>query len=254
MEYIRNPNCECQKYLDFDDITNRLKERSSIKEYFLGGYIHEKDSSRECNCHKTWRLNNRYEILAHQKGLPTISKLEELPYLGDTAMYSKFYAIPDIMESKPEHKNTIFYCLGGRVSQKTTSAAKLILKICQMGKYPEYFIFNDLIQDLNENDNKASLQKIRDADYLIIDDCFTADVINFRSCYNLILTEILKRKKPTILFSRKSFDEISSNTHYDKDLVDDLKGRVTYKNSLLYFKDNVENIMLKANGPIDLWS
>ena len=252
MEYIRNPKCECQKYLDFNDITNRIKERSSINTYVLDGYIHEGGSSRECPCHKEWRLNNRYEIFAKQKDLPSLDKLQGLKYMGDGNLFTKFITIPTVMENKPQYKDTIFYCVGGRVTQKTTSAAKLIHEIFYKGMYPEYFVFNELIQALNENDNKPTLQKIRDADYLIIDDCFAADVINFKSCYNLILTEILKRKKPTILLTRRSFEDISHNNHYDQDLVEDLKARVEYKNSMLCFMDNIENLMLKENGPIDL--
>lgn len=255
LDYKKDPNCECSKYPDFGDPACAIQHYGYDTPYVLFGFIHEGATSRECECHKRYRLQKRYRLIAEQTGLPSIVFLDK-PYMGSESRKAFDHAmmIPDITETHPEYSNTIYWFVGDRGTQKTTTAAKMILKAYEMNKFPVYKLFNDVIMLLSSNDNSQILKDIREADYLIIDDAFVADVINFKTSYNLFLTEILKRRRPTIIITRKHFSDLGDNSHYDKDLIGDIEARVNSRNSQLFFLDNVDNIHLKEHGPVDLWS
>lgn len=255
LDYIKDPNCECSKYPDFGSPTCAIQHYGHNVPYVLFGFIHENGQSRECECHKKYRLQKRYKLVASQTGLPSIDMLDE-PYVGSESRkaFDHTMMIPTITETHQEYANTIYWMVGGRGTQKTTTVSKMILKAYEMNKFPVYKLFNDVIMLLSSNDNSQILKDIREADYLIIDDAFVADVINFKTSYNLFLTEILKRRRPTIIVTRKQFADLKDNTHYDKDLIEDIEARVSSRNSQLFFNDNVDNIRLKEQGPVDLWS
>lgn len=257
IDYIKDPNCECSKYPDFGNPATALNMHRKPTAYVMFGYIHDEDICRECACHKKYRLQKRYKIISAKSGLPDIEKLKEKEYLGDPKNFNKLMLIPTITETHPEYANTIYWVKGDRCTQKTTSCAKLMLEIYERGKFPNYILFNDIIQKISnttEADYNTHLKDVREADYLFVDDSFVADVVNFKAPYNLFLTEVLKRKMPTIFITKKSFEELKENSHYDKSLIEEIESRVNYRHSQLDFNDNVENLMLKKNGPIDLWS
>ena len=121
--YVRNPQCECKDYPDIDSIP--FIERKSYQKFWRVGYIYTNGASRECECHRKYRLTSRYDVIAKDKDLPSISELKEKKYIGDGKSYSRLKTLPDTLKENPSFKNIVVFMTGPAGNQKTTSAAKL---------------------------------------------------------------------------------------------------------------------------------
>ena len=250
--YNRNPQCECKDYPDIDKIP--FNERKTYSKFWRVGYIYDQGTSRECECHKRYRLSSRYEVIAKSKGLPSLSELRENKYVGEGKSYECLKTLPNTMKANPSLKDIIVFMNGPSGNQKTTSAAKLMYNIIVNGQTVEYVNYVDLLQKFLDNEYKPTEYYV--ADYLIIDDCFDGETINFKTVYNSFYNLILKRHKPTILISDKDKDRIydSSKPYFNKDMLDKVFKRIENCNGSLLFEDNVSKLAALKEGPIDLWA
>lgn len=247
MNYIRSQDCECASFVDIQTLPFDQRNTDS---YWMNGYIYSPKGSMECSCHKKYRLTQRYNCIAKSVELPTAEELQKLPYLGNQDIPTKVFSLPSIVE-RNNLNHCILYMCGPIGNQKTTTAAKLMLQLIQQGKSVQYIDFNTLSKNLL--DLEYSTTELRTADYLIIDNCFEGEVVNFQATFNAIFDLILKRKNMTILISSKNLEDITFK-HYDTTLLDAIKARVNRYKSAIAFTDNAENVLLKEQGPIDIWS
>lgn len=247
MEYERDPKCECRGYVDVDTLPY---DKRIIEKFWMRGFIYDGSKSKECNCHKRYRLTQRYNCIAKNLDLPSAEELDELNYLGEGDSYNKLSSLPDIIE-RNNFKDVIIYCSGAFGNQKTTSALKVMLDLIRKGKWVVYADYTKLTKQLLDLDSDT--KEYRNADYLIIDGFCEGEVINFQTTFNELFDIILKRRKPTILISSKKLDEIKF-THYDMSLLDGIKLRCHKYNSYVEFNDHAANVLLKEKGPIDIWS
>ena len=96
------------------------------QKFWRVGYIYTNGASRECECHRKYRLTSRYDVIAKDKDLPSISELKEKKYIGDGKSYSRLKTLPDTLKENPSFKNIVVFMTGPAGNQKTTSAAKLM--------------------------------------------------------------------------------------------------------------------------------
>lgn len=250
MKYIRDPNCECSKFRELNEIP--FTERVSITEYCKDGYMYSNGKVKECTCHKAYRGISKYEIMAKQNSLPTFEQLGQFKYKGDSDCYNKLKVLPSKLIDHPQYSNTIIYVAGPEGNQKTTSCAKVLCNVLKTGKVVMYIDFNALAKrmlDLDYDD-----QDLRDVDLLIVDNCFSGETINFKSTYNAIFDIVLKRHNPTILIASKKLEDIIKEpNHYDPEVLGSMQNRIMARGSAIYFPDNIDNIKLKEQGPVDLW-
>ena len=247
MEYIRASNCDCKDYVDISTLP--YKERN-LEKFWMKGFMYDGNSSKECECHKRYRLSTRFDCIANAMQLPTSEELDNLSYKGESSCFEKLMTAPEMIESK-NLKNVIIYVQGPYGNQKTTSVLKLMLHLIRKGKTVQYVDFTSLSKSLL--DLEFNTTELKNADYLIIDDCFEGEVINFQNTFNAVFDIILKRRNPTILVSSKPLEEINFK-HYDMSLLNNIQSRIKRHNTILKFTDNIDNLLLKENGPVDLWS
>lgn len=251
MKYVRSQTCECKDYPDIDKIP--LAERIKTNHYFKDGYCYDGEKCFECSCHKAWRGMSRYDIFAKGCDLPTLDQLQTLQYKGEGDSYNKLKVLPEKLFAHPEYLNTIIHVRGPEGCQKTTSCAKVMFNCLKNNRTVAFVDFNSLAKtmlDLQYDDSE-----LREVDLLILDNCFSCETINFKSTYNAIFDIVIKRKKPTILISSKDLESVlKSPHHYDTEVLESIKSRIERRNSAIDFNDNIDNILLKEKGPIDLWS
>lgn len=257
MKYVRNPECECKEYTDIDSVD--FSKRKELQKFWQKGFIYEmgNSSSKECTCHKTYRLSNRYDVVAKKKGLLTYEELSKLNYIGSGDSYLKLKTLPKILKTHPSFKkDLIVFMTGVDGCQKTTSASKLMYNLTAEGEAVEYELFTDMVQKFVDM-NYSPLEYIL-PDWLIIDDCFEGETINFKTVYNAFYNMILKRKGPTILISNKSeqwlFNEGKSLPSYNEDLLKKIFNKVHKLKTVIEFNDNVDKIKEVGTEPVDLWS
>lgn len=255
MKYERSPHCECAQYSDIDKVS--FEKRKTLKQYWQKGYIYSSGQTKECTCHKKYRLGSRYDILSLQFGLPDYAELSKMKYLGEGDAWKKLSAIPKIM-NKHSLRDIIVWGTGAEGNQKTTSAAKLIYELVTSDKTVEYVLFPDLVNKMLsfEFDQTPYLT----TDYLIIDDVFEGETVNFKNTYNAFYNLLLKRRKPTILLSTWNKESLFSEKgkqlpSYNFDMLNKIFNRV--KNNVIAFNDNVfklKELEQVGDGPVDLWS
>lgn len=250
IEYVRNPSCECSACKDRDTFT--LQERLNNKEYWMRGFIYKGNSSKECSCHRTYRLTSRYNGIAEASGLPSYEELHKLKYLGETDVFKKLKSLPEQV-AKKHLKNVLLFVTGGLRNQKTTSIAKTIHGIITSGKTVKYLLFSDLIESFIKNETSDDLVS---TDWLIIDDCFEGETVNFKTTYNQFYNLILKRNKPTIIVSSLSKDDLMNRKDlpsYNYDMLVKMFAKIDAYNATLEFTENIDKQLL-GKETIDLWS
>lgn len=251
-KYLRNPECECAQFKDINEV--EFSKRKEIKDFWMKGYIYKNGYSKECECHKRYRLTSRYNILAEQFGLSDYETLSKLKYLGTGDSYKKLKIIPSIVEEK-NLKNLLVFMDGPLNCQKTTSVSKLIYNLITSGKTVQYKLYGDLISEMTKMDYDSS--DLLSMDWLFIDDCFEGETINFKNVYNVFYNLLLKRKKPTVIITSLSKEEIlnkKDKPFYNGEMLNKLFNKVDKYKAYIKFNDNVDKILAVGSGPIDLWS
>lgn len=253
--YKRNPNCECSQYKDIDTLSS--KERYIIKEYWMRGFIYKDNSSKECSCHKRYRLTGRYNRLAKRNGLLNYDTLKDYKYLGDNNSYEKLKKIPDIVE-KNKLKNVLIFVNGPENCQKTTSISKIIYNLIVEEKSVNYIDFINLIDSfINKDEN---LNKTLDTDWLVIDNCFEGETINFKTSYNSFYNIILKRQQPIILASNLTKEDLLSSKgqqlpSYNEDMLNRMFNKIEKYNTNITFTENIDKLLAIGNSKqIDIWT
>jgi len=254
-EYKRSPRCECSNYKDINELS--IEERLSNKPYWMQGSIYENKTARECSCHKQWRLTNIYNKTALDVGLPSFEELKKLSYIGNSDSYKKLKALPSII-TEHQLKDVLVFITGPFGCQKTTSLAKLMHQLISSSNTVFYISFTDLIERLNAR--KDDVSDLYNADWLIIEDCFDSETINFKTSYNMFYNLIIRRTKPTIISTVLSKDELLQNTSkpfYNVNMLNQLFAKVEKYNTSISFTDNVSKLLVTgANGSntLDIWS
>lgn len=254
-EYKRNPQCECAKYRNREEMS--LQERLASSTFWQTGIIYENGTARECKCHKTFRLLGRYDRIAKTVGLPSYKELQNLKYLGEGDSYQKLKALPKIIANK-KLKDVLCYVYGNNNCQKTTSLAKVLVEIIENEMTVTYINFSELIEKLasNSTGNSENLAELINSDWLIIDDCFEGETINFKTVYNQFFNLILKRKSPTILatvYSRDALLKAKNIPSFIPEMLEKLFNKIDKYNTEIEFTNNVDKILL-GNKKIDLWN
>ena len=249
-DFVRDPNCECAGFVDLSNPMNVMNDEVRTKGYYLFGNIHQNDSSKECSCHRKYRFDKRYISKTKNSSLKPLDYVTTFEYVGDKSVYEKLLAIPAIVKNK-KVENLIVQVVGKSFSQKTSAVSKLAYNLIQDDQWVVYVDFNKILNDFLDNDFNDS--NLRECDWLIIDDCFMSEEVNFKNTVNKLLNIVTKRSKPTVIVSRKHIGEVKGNM-YDPDLLQSIEARTQYYKTLLEFNDNYNNIKLKEQGAIDLWS
>lgn len=250
LDFVRDPNCECAGYVDLGNPMNVMNDEIRTKGYYLSGNIHKDGKAVECSCHRKYRADKRYITKAKSGWMKDLEYVKGFKYMGNDANYKKLLAVPEIIKTK-KLENVIIQIVGGSFNQKTSAASVLAYDLIQKGYWVTYIDFNWILNQLLDSEFNDS--NLRDCDYLIIDDCFMSEEVNFKSTVNKLLNIVSKRTRPTVLISRKHIKDVKGNM-YDQDLLQTIESRTQYYNTLLEFNDNYNNIRLKEQGPVDLWS
>lgn len=254
-EYKRSLNCECSQYKDIDTIA--LKERYNLKDYWMRGFIYSNNSSRECNCHKRYRLSGRYNRLAEKCGLLSYEILRNYKYTGNSNVYEKLKVIPNIVEEK-NLKNVLVFVNGPENCQKTTSVSKIIYNLITEDKSVSYIDFIDLINNFVNQDK--DLSKVLDTNWLVIDNCFEGETINFKTVYNSFYNLLLKRQQPIILISSLKKEDLFSSKgqqlpSYNEDMLKKVFNKIEKFNTNLVFEENIDKLLVIGNNKqIDIWA
>lgn len=256
LQYIRCSTCECANYKDLDSLS--FQDRIGLKKYWLRGYIYDDElsSSKECNCHKRYRLTGRYDRFAKNVELPSFQDLQELKYLGKDDCYTKLKSLPNLVKNK-QLRDVLIFINGPANSQKTTSLAKLIHQLIVQDCTINYLHYSNLIENLTNNYTEDFINNLKEVQWLIIDDCFQVDTINYKNIYSKFYNLLLYRKNPTIISSRYSKEKLLSSTDkvfYNKELLENVFEKIDKKNGMLQFTDVVDfGKVRNINDRINLW-
>lgn len=255
MDYVRQQKtCNCQNFRDIEDFPPL--ERAKANTYWKKGYCVENGKSYECNCHRVWRLSERYSMLAENLGLPKYEELSKLKYLGEGDSYKKLKSLPSII-AKNDLSGVLTFVSGADGCQKTTSLAKLMYNLITNSQSVGYINFAELIERIVAKD--SSVDELADMDWLIVDDCFEGETVNFRTAYTAFYNMILKRKKPTVVATSKTKMDLLSNQSapsYNRDMLNRLFSKVERYNTYIAFADHVDKILAVGTDskPVDIWS
>lgn len=251
-EYIRSPKCECAKYLDKDTLD--FKTRMSLKEYWMRGYIYKDDEAVECSCHKVYRLTGRYNRLAKAVGLPEHEELANLKYLGESDVLERLKRLPQLVADN-NLKDVLILVTGRDGCQKTTSLAKLVYRLTIRDQFVKYVNFSDLIEAFAEK--TEDYHELLNADWLIIDNCFEGETINFKTIYNQFYNLLLKRKKPIVIATSLSRDDLMNRKDlpsHSPEMLNKIFNKLDkYVGTTLEFTDNVDKVLI-GDKKIDLWA
>ena len=253
MEYIRNPECECAEYKDKDALS--FSERLNLKQYWMRGFIYDGTDSRECKCHRVFRLKGRYNRIALEAGLPSHEKLRELKYLGKSNVYEKLKNLPSKIDEN-NLEDILVFVTGKAGCQKTTSLAKLVFQTVLRDETVKYMTFAEFTNNCLSKADEV-LDATLNVDWLFIDDCFTGGTVNFKTVYNQFYNLLLRRKKPTVIASDLSKSEILERKDapfFIPDMLEKVFAKVIKYNAILFFTEEVDKNLILENGPIDLWS
>ncbi len=254
--YERDLNCECSKFKDREKMS--ISDRMSCNSFWMRGRIHENGISRECSCHKNWRLTRLYNIISNQFNLPNSKELQDLQYYGQDDSFKKLQVLPSIISEK-KLQDVLVIIYGNPGCQKTTSLAQLTQQLILKEYSVQYITFPDLI-DLFSDKTDSRLKEISTTDWLLIDDCFSNITVNFRSNYNAFYNLILSRRKPTVLSADFDIDQLpkmTSSPFYNETAIQKVFSRVDIYKTKILFKENVSKMkVVGINGDkvIDIWS
>lgn len=254
-EYKRSLNCECSQYKDIDTIS--LSERYNLKDYWMRGFIYSNSSSKECDCHKRYRLTGRYNRLAEKCGLLSYEILKSYKYIGNSNVYEKLRVLPNIIEEK-KLKNVLVFINGPENCQKTTSVSKIIYNLITEDKSVSYIDFVDLTNKFVNKDE--DLTKTLDTDWLVIDNCFEGETVNFKTVYNSFYNLLLKRQQPIILISSLKKEDLFNSKgqqlpSYNEDMLKKVFNKIERFNTNLVFEENIDKLLTIGNGKqIDIWA
>ena len=101
------------------------------------------------------------------------------------------------------------------------------------------------------------LKDVKNSDWLIVENCFTGETVNFKTVYNTFYNLILHRSKPTILSSELTKDEVlesKTKVFYQQDQLTRIFYKVDKYCTDLAFSDNVYKLQLTNGKAIDIWS
>lgn len=255
MQYVRQKeNCNCKNYKNIDEIP--WAERAAAQVFWKDGKCFDNGKSFECECHKRWRLTERYNRLAEDVGLPSYEELLKLKYLGNGDSYKKLKALPEIIENNSLNGVLVFVS-GQDGCQKTTSLAKLMHKLLINSFSVGYVNFAELIEKIVNKD--PFVEELKEMDWLIVDDCFEGETINFRTAYTAFYNIILKRRNPTIISTSKTKMDLVSNQgapSYNRDMLNRMFAKIDKYKTVIAFSDHVDKILAVGSEekPIDIWS
>lgn len=193
----------------------------------------------ECECHKEWREQNRIEAEAKKAGLNPKWKDFDISkdYVGTSSINNvkrlqKY--VDRFINEKDEKtlealKSSCIYIYGPNGTQKTTIGNWIGYEMIRNHKKVRYFLMNDLIKLLLDNDfsnkeNQEKIDKILDCDCLIIDESFDSDKVTiyqnskfqFPFLDTFLRNRIQGKNKGIIFISNVKMEEIDSEKIKDK--------------------------------------
>lgn len=250
MQYSRDINCECSHYKDLQSLN--FEDRLKAKQYWSNGYIYDNNESWECECHKKYRLTERFNRLANKKSFSNYEEFKDYTYLGDIDNFAKLEKLPQLISSH-NLKDVLMFIDGPVGCQKTTSVLRFMYELFIKDFTVDYYNFGNLINDFSQKNIDES--ELLDLDWLIIDDCFESTSVNFKAPYLQFYNLILKRRKPTIIistFDKKTLLERKDSNNYNFDMLEKMFLKIEKYNTVLHFNDCPAKLQLGKN--IDIWS
>ena len=162
-----------------------------------------KKLAAECECHYKWEIQSQGEKLFKHYGFnEKYWNYNPRSYVGAKSLADKNRLMNYILqfEENPEVRKLLVYMYGPNGTQKTSLANFVGKSLILKGFVVRYILMNNLIKDLQDmefnEDIKAKVEKLNEADLLIIDEAFdTTKVTVYKSGYQLPYLDSFLRER-----------------------------------------------------------
>lgn len=216
------------------------------------GYIYiPGNAAKECECHKKWTQEHQAEALFKHYGFNSeLIDYNPRNYAGEKSLKSRDRLLNYVNNFPKDERvrSCVLYMYGPNGTQKTTLANWAALQLIKQGYVVRYTLMKNLINDLKEadfkEDVKAKVDKMNEADLLVIDESFDKD-----KCYisasgyalgfidTFIRDRIQRLNKGIIFISNVAPTEIMANK-FSASIQDFIVRETVKYNSSLQFLDN----------------
>ena len=214
----------------------------------------DKKLAAECECHYQWEIQSQGEKLFKHYGFNAKDwNYDHSSYVGTKSLADKNRLMNYILqfEENPEVRKLLVYMYGPNGTQKTSLANFVGKSLILKGFVVRYILMNNLIKDLQDmefnEDAKAKIEKLNEADLLIIDEAMDKSKLTlYKSGYqqsfiDTFVRDRIQAKNKGILFI--------SNVHPDKiaeqglsvSIQDFIQRECKINHTLLTFEDNYVN-------------
>ena len=214
----------------------------------------DKKLAAECECHYKWEIQSQGEKLFKHYGFnEKYWNYNPRSYVGAKSLADKNRLMNYILqfEENPEVRKLLVYMYGPNGTQKTSLANFVGKSLILKGFVVRYILMNNLIKDLQDmefnEDIKAKVEKLNEADLLIIDEAMDKSKLTlYKSGYqqsfiDTFVRDRIQAKNKGILFI--------SNVHPDKiaeqglsvSIQDFIQRECKINHTLLTFEDNYVN-------------
>ena len=214
----------------------------------------DKKLAAECECHYQWEIQSQGEKLFKHYGFnEKYWNYNPRSYVGRKSLADKNRLMNYILqfEENPEVRKLLVYMYGPNGTQKTSLANFVGKSLILKGFVVRYILMNNLIKDLQDmefnEDAKAKIEKLNEADLLIIDEAMDKSKLTlYKSGYqqsfiDTFVRDRIQAKNKGILFI--------SNVHPDKiaeqglsvSIQDFIQRECKINHTLLTFEDNYVN-------------
>ena len=214
----------------------------------------DKKLAAECECHYKWEIQSQGEKLFKHYGFTEkYWNYNPRSYVGTKSLADKNRLMNYILqfEENPEVRKLLVYMYGPNGTQKTSLANFVGKSLILKGFVVRYILMNNLIKDLQDmefnEDIKAKVEKLNEADLLIIDEAMDKSKLTlYKSGYqqsfiDTFVRDRIQAKNKGILFI--------SNVHPDKiaeqglsvSIQDFIQRECKINHTLLTFEDNYVN-------------
>ena len=216
------------------------------------GYILLPDNTgKECECHKEWTKRQQASKLFKHYGFNSeLVDYSPRSYVGKNSIENRDRLINYVNNFPKNEKvrSCLLYMYGPNGTQKTTLANWAALELIKKGYVVRYVLMKNLINDLKEadfkEDVKAKVEKLNEADLLVIDESFDKDKCYISaSGYSLgfidtFIRDRIQRLNKGIIFISNVKPESIVENKFSTSIQDFVVRETTKNNSALSFLDN----------------
>lgn len=211
----------------------------------------EKTMATECECHYKWRIEEQSRKLFKHYGFnEKYWNYNPRSYVGTKSVNDKNRLLNYIVQFKenPDVRKLLVYMYGPNGTQKTSLANYVGKRLILDGFDIRYVLMNNLVNDLQDmefhEDLKKKIERLNDADLLIVDEAFDKEKMTLyksgyqKSFLDSWMRDRIQSKNKGILFISNVKPENIADQGLSISIQDFVQRECIINKTLLTFEDN----------------